>query len=272
MSIFESTGILSNSSDITSIVESATDMYRSIETLEEGVMNYTPSMIPVHARNTTEGTKYIVEFDMLQKLSNYSDMSITEAFEAVCLENGIVDDDAFVVMEDPDKDLGEKCCAGTVTDVDSAIEIDNKIQNKYDDVNELKEAGVNILINSIAFNEAVNPELKKKYREYKKGGNNDLGSQFKQMKELYKNCETISDYKFTKRKLSAFKNMGDLLDKSVQRQVVDLINKCDKQIKDLEEENYQKNADAKQYRRDQLAARKDAKRQARAAKRAAKSE
>ena len=66
--------------------------------------------------------------------------------------------------------------------------------------------------------------------------------------------------------------MGDLLDKSVQRQVVDLINKCDKQIKDLEEENYQKNADAKQYRRDQLAARKDAKRQARAAKRAAKSE
>ena len=265
MSIFSSNGVFNNKSmDIESLVESATETYKAIETLEEGVMNYTASMIPVHARETSEGTKYIVEFDMLQKLAGYGDMTITEAFNSVCYENGIIDDDAYVVMEDPDKDLEEKCCAGACADIEESIIIDNKIQNMYNDINSLIESGINILTSSEILNESsVNPEIKSKWKACQSDPECD---QFSKLKDLFKMCETIPDYKFIKRRLKAYK----CDDTSVKSKIDDLMRQCDKKIDDIKDEEYEKNADAKQYRRDQLAARKEAKRQAKAEKNAAK--
>lgn len=262
MSVFKDSGLKSvyESSDVVSIMESASETYKGIEVLEEGVMNYTPSMVPVHARRTSVGVKYIIEMDMLQKLSCYSGMGILEAFEAVCEENDVSRDDAFVVMDDPEESLDQKCCASIAAEPEEAISIDNEIQNEYADIRELKEAGINIIINEgFVANMKANPELKKMWKDCKSSSASDDDSekaQAKCVKSMYSKAESIEDYKFVRSKAAKIDP--------------DTVAKCEKKIKDLKDEKYQMKQDSKAYRRDQLNARREAKRQARADRRAAK--
>lgn len=269
MSIFSSCGILSGSSDISSITESASEIYGEIESLEEGVFKYTPSMIPVLAKNTAEGTKYLVEFDMLQKLAACNDTTLYEAFQSVCEENGIAEDDAFVMAEDPEEDLEEKCCAEAVADVDTSMAIENRIANKYNDIASLKENCVNILSTDQFLTEAsVNPELKKMWKDVKRS-DDDFKGQFKVIKDIYNKSESVSDYKYTSKLINIYKNL-DNIDNSLSSQASSLADKCQKKIADLTEENHQNKIAAKEYRRDQLAAKRAEKKKARAERRAAK--
>ena len=119
-----------------SLMES-TEVYNSLDTLEEGVFKYTPSMVPVAARNTAEGTKYLVEFDMLQKLAAYNNMGIVEAYESVVEENSIDTDDVYVyVGENTTNSLMESY----IGDYESGIAASINYQ-----INRLSENGINIL-------------------------------------------------------------------------------------------------------------------------------
>lgn len=279
MSIFSSCGILSESSDISSITESASEIYGEIESLEEGVFKYTPSMIPVLAKNTAEGTKYLVEFDMLQKLAACNDTTLYEAFQSVCEENGIAEDDAFVMAEDPEEDLEEKCCAEAVADVETSMAIENKITNKYNDIASLKENCVNILSTDQFLTEAsVNPELKKMWKDYRYS-KTDLNAElqckdhFKVLKNIYNSCESIGDYKYACKLLDRFVDAWtgeDNSDSSCISQASSLKDKGWKKIGQLQDEQRQNKIAAKEYRRDQLAAKRAEKKKARAERRAAK--
>lgn len=274
MSIFSSCGILSESSDISSITESASEVYSEIESLEEGVFKYTPSMIPILAKRTSEGTKYLVEFDMLQKLAACNDVTLYEAFQSVCEDNGIEEDDAYVMAEDPEEDLEEKCCAEAVADVETSIAIENRIANKYNDIASLKENCVNILSTDQFLTESsVNPELKKMWKNYKDSPEEDCKTHFKILKNIYNSCESIGDYKYAYKLLDRFVNAwtgNDGSDSSSISQASSLKDKCQKKITDLTEENRQNKIAAKEYRRDQLAAKRAEKKKARAERRAAK--
>lgn len=274
MSIFSSCGILSESSNIDTITESASETYSEIESLEEGVFKYTASMIPVLAKRTAEGTKYLVEFDMLQKLAACDDTTLYEAFQAVCEENGIAEDDAYVMAEDPEEDLEEKCCAEAVADVETSIAIENKILNKYNDIGSLKENCVNILSTDQFLTESsVNPELKKMWKDYKDSPEEDCKMHFKTLKNIYNACGSIGDYKYAAKMLDRFASVWDgeeNSDSSSISQAKSLVDKCNKKISELTEENRQNKIAAKEYRRDQLAVKRAEKKKARAERRAAK--
>lgn len=120
-----------------SVLESVVENCNTIETLEEGVFNYKPSMIPVAARETGEGTKYIVEFDMLQKLAGYENSSITEAFEAVCMENCIDAEDVYVFVSEGTCNLISE---SYVNDMSTGT-----IMSINYDMKQLTESGVNML-------------------------------------------------------------------------------------------------------------------------------
>lgn len=109
----------------------STDAYDSLDTLEEGVFKYTASMIPVAARNTTEGTKYLVEFDMLQKLASHNNEGIVEAYNSVVEENSIDSDDLYVFVSENTMDL--------------ISESTSKASYINYQINDLSDNGVNIL-------------------------------------------------------------------------------------------------------------------------------
>lgn len=146
MSIFSTCNDVMN---INGILESTIDMCNSIESLEEGVFKYTPSMIPVAARETSEGTKYIVEFDMLRKLANNNNTTIVDSFESICSENSIDENDTYVYVSEStinsiaDSALSESCTG-------------NLISINYE-INSLMESGINILTTSIDESTKYNP-------------------------------------------------------------------------------------------------------------------
>ena len=267
MSIFNSSGVLGSSTDIVNIVESATEEYSNVERLEEGVLNYTPSMVPVHARETADGTKYLVESDMLNKLSHYSGITMLEAFLAVCEANDISEENTYVAVEDPNESLGEMCCAEAVADIDMAINIDNKIQNKYDDLSSLKEAGINILFIDPISESAVNPEIKKSIKNACSGIDKSDSDSYnkamaKALKTAFNDADSVADYKYVMRKCQSCKDCSPAIES--------LITKCQKKIEQRTEEDRANKAATKDYRRDQLAARKKEKQAERAARRANK--
>ena len=155
MSVFSTCNSLGSSS----ILESVMDNVSSIETLEEGVLNYTPSMIPVLAKRTAEGTKYLVEFDMLKRLT--SDMSIVEAFESICDENSIDASDLYVVSKNTYDRITEACDSIIGSDSLSDMAVyESEIHADAMNINMLSEANVNILF------ESKNSDTKAYYRAY----------------------------------------------------------------------------------------------------------
>lgn len=140
MSIFSTC----NSLESSSILESVMDNSSNIETLEEGVLNYTASMIPILAKNTSEGTKYLVEYAMLKRLT--TDMGIVEAFESICDENGISESDLYVVSENMYDRISEACDAIIGSDSFSDIvTYESSMNEDAINISALTEANVNIL-------------------------------------------------------------------------------------------------------------------------------
>ena len=109
----------------------------SVETLEEGVFKYTPSMIPVLAKNTAEGTKYLVEFDMLQKLAFHNNTGILEAYETIVNENSIDSDDLYVFVSESSADY---IIESEINEYDSG-----KVNSINYQINVLSENGVNVI-------------------------------------------------------------------------------------------------------------------------------
>ena len=109
----------------------------SVDVLEEGVFKYTPSMIPVLAKNTVEGTKYLVEFDMLQKLAEHNYSDICEAFYDVVSENGIDSDNLYVFVSE---NTAEYINESEMNDFHS-----NVVDNIKSQVNSLVNNGINIV-------------------------------------------------------------------------------------------------------------------------------
>lgn len=157
MSIFSTCNDVMN---ISGILESTIDTCNSIESLEEGVFKYTPSMIPVAARETSEGTKYLVEFDMLRKLSNDLNTPIVESFETVCNENDIDSNDMYVYVSE--------ASINSVCDAIISESCTGNVMSINYEINTLMENNINILIsegvkfNPLKFDSIAeeNPKLK----------------------------------------------------------------------------------------------------------------
>ena len=110
--------------------------FEQIEPLEKDVFEYNAPMIPIIQKPTQEGTKYVVEFDMLNKLAKDQKVDVCEAFNMVCAENTIDTDDLYVYL----RGSIAKCVTESVT-------IDNvkNVRKALKTIRTLKENGINLL-------------------------------------------------------------------------------------------------------------------------------
>ena len=226
--------------DITSsVVESALSAYENIESLEEGVLQYKTSMVPVHARNTTEGTKYLVEYDMLKRLD---DFDVDNAFYQVCDENSISYDDTYVVIPDN---------SGMIEDIkiSESVYLKSRINDIVNDIRILSEANINTLtlqvVQELGF---VSKEVKNVWKKRGEGltaedrerSMSDANFTIKLSKnlasKLFDASQTVADYKFTKSKISAMLNQ-DLKLLKVSSSTIEwfenMIQACDDKIAEL---------------------------------------
>ena len=232
MSIFSTCKSLNKAN----ILESAANTYDSIETLEEGVLKYTPSMLPVHARNTAEGTKYLVEFDILQKLQK----PIVEAFEDVCEENDISEDDTYVAVPNNESAIEDVY-------VSESSYLKQEISSTTDDINSLMEAGVNVLSYEPLNEFGINKDLKAAWKNRGEGTTQAdrersftdgkwVDSESKKLaKNLFSKAIDISDFKFVKSKVKALGkdvNMQFDMDTKFYDKLAD---ECDEKIAELKE-------------------------------------
>lgn len=232
MSIFSTCKNLNEAS----ILESAVSTYDSIESLEEGVLRYTPSMVPVHARNTAEGTKYLVEFDMLQKLQK----PIVEAFEDVCEENDISEDDAYVAVPNNESAIEDVY-------VSESSYLKQEIFNTTDDINSLMEAGVNVLSYEPLNEFGVSKELKDTWKRRGEGATqadrerslNDPNYTDKISRKLintlFEKAKSIADFKFVKSKTKLILKDIKKLNVNNTSYYEDMITKCEEKISELKE-------------------------------------
>ena len=234
MSVFSNCGV-NKTNDISVVAESAIDTINSIESLEEGVFKYTASMIPVAMRETSMGTKYIVEYDMLKKLECDQNLSITEAYEAVCEENDIDKDDAYVLIDDPERRVNAALASYDGTeDIADSVEFESSLINFNNDIAELSESGAEILyVNSYLEFGFVNPEIKK---EYKEGATDDDKTAMKLLTKLFNKCETAADYKYLAK--MAKKVSG----------AESFVNKCENKIDEINDEKSANKAAYKQLK------------------------
>lgn len=110
--------------------------FSQIETLEKDVFQYSAPMIPIIQKPTSEGTKFIVELDMLQHLSEDTKVDIVKAFHSLCEANNIDDpNDLFVYIRGP--------LYKTLSNVN---ESNMKIARKaLENLRSLKEADINLM-------------------------------------------------------------------------------------------------------------------------------
>lgn len=232
MSIFSTCKSLNEAN----ILESAVSTYDSMESLEEGVLKYTPSMIPVCARDTADGTKYLVEFDMLQKLQK----PIVEAFEDVCEFNNIDADDTYVAVPNNESVIDDVY-------VSESSYLKSCIANDTNDINSLIESGVNVLSYEPLNEFGVNKELKDTWKRRGEGMTQadrerslddpnyaDKISR-KMINALFEKAKDVADFKFVKSKTKLILNM-DIKPLNINTSYYeDMITKCDNKIAELKE-------------------------------------
>lgn len=208
--VFGSCRPFSESNSTVQLCESVAEMSYGIETLEEGVFHYTPSMIPVQAFNTTEaGKKYIVEGDMIEKLASYEGMSIAEAFSAVCDENGLMESDVYVLTSDPTYAMDEATDAILGADDDNDITLyENTLVNIAESAKAYSEAGINILYKPLCEElSAATPSIKTYLRVVKANYWASNKADFKKnVESAISSCSTYEDYTFVKRYLQKVKD------------------------------------------------------------------
>lgn len=211
MSVFSNCGV-NKTNDISVVAESVINEGYNIESLEEGVFKYTASMIPVAMRETSMGTKYIVEYDMLKKLACCESYDAIDAFRAVCEENDIDSDDAYVLMNDPDTVVGEAYDAYNGTDdaEDSAL-YESVVVELNSDIKDFNEAGINMLKTDYFMEgEMAIPNIKIFFRS--------LGDQWRLTEKSLKrsiekaisNCKTRADYLYTQRTIKMNRDNFDM--------------------------------------------------------------
>jgi hypothetical protein len=264
MSVFSNYGI-NKTNDISVVAESVIDTINSIETLEEGVFTYTASMVPVAMRETSMGTKYIMEYDMLKKLECDQHLSITEAFEAVCEENDIDKDDAYVLIDDPERRVNAALASYDGTeDINDSVEFESSLINFNNDIEELSEAGAEMLyVNSYLEFGSVNPAIKKEYMKdvsdfedvlmhkhndpkhpvSDEKANADYDRLHKAVfNKAFNKCQTIADYKYLMARADSFVNP------SIGKE---LKSKCQNKIDELQDEKAANKAAYKQLKIDE---------------------
>lgn len=123
-------------SDTDGIASAIKKEFSQIEELEKDVFEYNAPMIPIIQKPTTEGAKYVVEFDMLNKLAKDQKVDVCEAFNMVCLENGIDKDDLFIYL----RGSIAKC----VTEAVTLKNVEN-VRKALNTIRDLKENGINLL-------------------------------------------------------------------------------------------------------------------------------
>ena len=166
-----------------SITESAIDTINGIESLEEGVFKYTASMVPVAMRETSMGTKYIMEYDMLGKLASGQSMTIVEAYESVCQENGFNSDDAYVLVNGDETDD----IKNAVTQESAYLEA--KVEDTLSGINSLIAENVNILTassNYLAIEESVG---KYKFFKFEK-----IAIEHPEITQIKDELQTLNDF------------------------------------------------------------------------------
>lgn len=137
MSIFNSCVPIGGGGVNGALLESTLNNCNKIESLEEGVFKYTPAMIPILTKETDQGSKYIVEFDMIRKLSNSINKSAYESFEAICESNQISEADTYVFVSESTMNTIFESYSNDI-ETGTLMSINNAIK-------ELQESGVNLL-------------------------------------------------------------------------------------------------------------------------------
>lgn len=86
-------------SDVEGIATAIEREFNQIAELEKNVFEYSAPMIPLIQKSTSEGDKYIVEFDMLDKLAKDTHKSdVYAAFKEVCKVNNLSENDVYVYL------------------------------------------------------------------------------------------------------------------------------------------------------------------------------
>lgn len=248
--VFGSCRAFNESNDTIQLCESVVELSCGIETLEEGVFHYTPSMIPVQAFNTKVGKKYIVEADMIEKLAMHENTDITDAFSAVCDENGLMESDVYVLMANPTYAIDEAVDAiiGADDDDDNILMYEEMILAACEKAKAFSEAGVNVIYDPLCEDYTlVTPSLRTaiktiSFRDISVSHNKDLYK--KNIEKAIDSCRTYEDYVFVKRRLQREKSFfqkkypdeesgyGDYSD--VQKYLDTKIEYCQKMMKKYE--------------------------------------
>ena len=119
-------------SDTDGIAAAIAKEFEQIEPLEKDVFEYNAPMIPIIQKPTQEGTKYVVEFDMLNKLAKDQNVDVCEAFDMVCAENTIDKDDLRGSIA--------KCVTESVT-----LHNVGNVKKALKTIRAFKENGINLL-------------------------------------------------------------------------------------------------------------------------------
>lgn len=123
-------------SDTDGIASAIAKEFEQIEPLEKDVFEYNAPMIPIIQKPTQEGTKYVVEFDMLNKLAKDQNVDVCEAFDMVCTENTIDKDDLYVYL----RGSIAKCVTESVT-----LHNVGNVKKALKTIRAFKENGINLL-------------------------------------------------------------------------------------------------------------------------------
>lgn len=123
-------------SDTDGIAAAIAKEFEQIEPLEKDVFEYNAPMIPIIQKPTQEGTKYVVEFDMLNKLAKDQNVDVCEAFDMVCSENTIDKDDLYVYL----RGSIAKCVTESVT-----LHNVGNVKKALKTIRAFKENGINLL-------------------------------------------------------------------------------------------------------------------------------
>lgn len=123
-------------SDTDGIAAAIAKEFEQIEPLEKDVFEYNAPMIPIIQKPTQEGTKYVVEFDMLNKLAKDQNVDVCEAFDMVCTENTIDKDDLYVYL----RGSIAKCVTESVT-----LHNVGNVKKALKTIRAFKENGINLL-------------------------------------------------------------------------------------------------------------------------------
>lgn len=104
-------------------------------------IKYDEEMIPVIMQETTFGSRYVVEYDMLYKLMESYNIDAMEALERLCEHNEIEIGDTYVMIESADYILESL----KQFKKDTSMKVKKDIQNTTKTLQDLKDKGIKLI-------------------------------------------------------------------------------------------------------------------------------